>query len=144
MSTVPTSVKTASSVSGSNGTSPTATAAVLKSKIFSADSKRLKSEVIPFHGVEIELRQATLGENIEIVANEDLMSLSGMHKIFLRHTFIPGTDEHLFDDTDIEQLNSLADDAEMKRVLDTWMKLSGIRIEDEVKNSVKTQSDSGS
>lgn len=72
----------------------------LRAKIFAP--KTLKREIVPFFGVEIELRQPTLGDILAV--RETGATQSAIINILMDYAHIPGTDEKVFESGDAESL----------------------------------------
>lgn len=53
-------------------------------------------------GFEVEVRQPTVGEGLEMAMMEDVKSR--ILRMFTDHVYVPGTDEKVFDDSDAEIL----------------------------------------
>ena len=110
------------------------TARDLKSLIFSAESKRLKSRVIKFFGgVDIEIRQPSLKSITEMQSGDT--NIAAAVYVLLNFTYVPGTDLKVFDEMDIEKLESLPFGVELQLLMDTWREISGIKVEEAEKNS---------
>lgn len=118
-------------------------AASLKAHIFSPENKRLKTVVVKFFGVDVEIKQRNLVAAFGVSdALKDMEPAERPLYILLNDVFVPGTDENVFDAADLEQLKSLPSDDNYERVFRAWSKLNNIDVEQEEKNSKKTLTDS--
>lgn len=112
----------------------------LKSRIFSASNKRLKSEIVEFFGEKIEIRQSTVGRMFD--SRKQLEGEDVAHGIFIlmNYAYVPGTDIPVFDEADADQILSLPFGEDMSRVFAAFNKINGMDIAAEEKNSVTTNS----
>jgi len=84
----------------------------IRAKIFAA--KKRKSKVVEFFGVDIELRQPTLGDVIN--ARESTDRQAAVVETLVKYAFIPGTDEHVFEDADADSFKTMPFGADFIRV----------------------------
>lgn len=75
----------------------------LRAKIFAP--RTLKREIIPFFGVDIELRQPTLGDILAVRDSNEKQS--AIISILMDYAHIPGTDEKVFESGDAETLMAM-------------------------------------
>jgi hypothetical protein len=108
------------------------TARDIRSMIFSQANKKLRSEVVDFFGTKIEVRQSSMAKVVALNNLEDKMPL--ILQILLNNVFTPGTDEAVFDVSHIDTLRDMPFGADMDRVTKAHLKLSGVTIDDAVKN----------
>jgi hypothetical protein len=113
----------------------------LKTRIFSAEKKVFRSKVITFFGEEIEIRQNSIGQflaNVDnLVASEGKLGVT----VLINYGFVPGTDLHVFEDTDAESLMSLPYGDDFQRVMTAFNEITG-SVKAETKNSKPDQTDS--
>jgi hypothetical protein len=108
------------------------TARDIRSVIFSQANKKLRSEIVDFFGTKIEVRQSSMAKVVELNKLEDKMPL--ILQILLNNVFTPGTNEAVFDVSHLDMLSSMPFGADMDRVTKAHLKLSGVTIDDAVKN----------
>ena len=117
----------------------------IRAKVFSSDV--FEREEITAFGIEIEIRQTTLGRVLELQEKlqEDRKGAIGL--AFIEFCYIPGTDERLFDDTDLDSILNLPFGKDFQRVQDAINKLMGVdekAIQDAEKNLGDVPSDTTS
>lgn len=95
----------------------------IRSKVL-GESHKPRSKVIEFFGADVEIRQPTLGTIIDSQASED--PKRGIIEILLTRTFVPNTDELVFEASDEEVLRSLPFGADLIRVSEALTELSGV------------------
>ena len=91
----------------------------LRAQIFG--NTKIRSKIIKFFGVDIEIRQSTLGDMIrdnEKSTNDSGSTLTRLAVIrtLINNTYLPGTDLHVFEETDIGVLETLPFGADFVRV----------------------------
>ena len=119
---------------------PAATAAPsrddIRSAIFGA---KPRSEVIQFFGMEIELRQPVLGIILEYRRSEQEFDAAQM--MLLNYTYVPGTDDKVFEDADLGAINSIPFGEDMTRLTSTVAELMGQGVgglQTQIKDAVKS------
>jgi hypothetical protein len=96
-----------------------------RAKIFSA---RPKFEVLEdFFGVDLELRQPSLEVALQARNTEET---EYVYSMLLDYAFLPGTNEKVFEEEDIDNLRQLPFGEEMTRLMTAVNKLLGINPED--------------
>jgi hypothetical protein len=68
----------------------------IRTKVFGV--LKPKSTMVTLFGAEIELHQPTLKSILEAQDTEDVMQR--MIQMIVNYTYVPGTDEHIFDEAD--------------------------------------------
>lgn len=91
----------------------------IRSKIFSSDSKKPKSQVIEFFGSKIEIRQASLTEMMD----QGETGKNALVKSLISSAYIPGTDEKVFTPEDYDQLAALPYGDDFNRLLECLKEL---------------------
>lgn len=89
-------------------------------------------ELFTWNGVELEFRTPTIEQASELQGAE------GKHAVVLgmiMFSFIPGTDEQPFEDSDYGVLIKSPIDAEFRNVVDVIGRGIGLGVEEKVKNS---------
>ena len=77
------------------------------------EAARPKSKVVTVYGLEIEVRQPTIGQLTELTEGSEASNIDiGMTQI-IKYCFVPGTDEPVFKETDLERLKASAASNEM-------------------------------
>lgn len=118
----------------------------LRNKIFAAENKKPKSKVFSFFGVDIELRQSTLLEMTKLAENTvdplvdpDAPPQINAVRMVISNSYVPGTDERVFDDADYDQLASMPFGPDVTRMMSAVNELTGLNITAAAKNSETTQ-----
>lgn len=75
----------------------------LRGKIFK--SVPVRKKLITFNGVEIELRQPKLGDILDAQSETD--RTRGVIDTLIKHAYVPGTDERVFEEADTETLRNM-------------------------------------
>lgn len=83
-----------------------------------------RTEITTLFGVEIELRQPTLGSIID--AKEDADAQTRTVDVFVKYAYVPGTDERIFEDTDKAAILNWPFSDELLKVQEKIGELSGI------------------
>jgi hypothetical protein len=96
----------------------------IRAQVFSAESSKIKSEVVEFFGAKIEIRQSTLGQTISAQNDEDRES--AIIDLLVKNAYVPNTDIRVFEDTDAEQFKLMPFGADFIRVSKTMEILTGI------------------
>lgn len=103
-------------------------------------------KVIPFGKVKVECRQPSLAELLAFrspAAGEDgeapKQDKNFFAKLLIPNVFVPGTDEHVFEEADAEAIMELKFTKDMKRLIDTINAMMGddtvqSKIEDNTKS----------
>lgn len=80
----------------------------LRAAIFSGANKALRKKVIKFFGVDVEIRQQTLGSVSELAGEDDEGSQQlALAKTVIRYAYVPGSDEKVFGEEHLEELVTL-------------------------------------
>lgn len=118
----------------------------LRNKIFATENKKPKSKVFSFFGVDIELRQSTLLEMTKLAENTvdplvdpDAPPQINAVRMVISNSYVPGTDERVFDDADYDQLASMPFGPDVTRMMSAVNELTGLNITAAAKNSETTQ-----
>ena len=98
-------------------------------------SAKPKSIVIECFGQEVEVRQPTLKVIMNSQSSDD-RALSAANMI-IRHAYVPGTNERVFEDVDAEYLTNLPFNESLQALNNAINKLVGVEeaVEDQTKNS---------
>ncbi len=106
----------------------------LRSKIFQA--KKLNSEIVEFRGVEVEVRQPTLGQILD--TRDSQSSKDGTISVLIERVFVPGTHEHVFEEADREGMYGMPFDEDLMNLNRVVSRLAGINIEEAEEGLKKT------
>ena len=98
----------------------------LRARIFAG--KKLKTKVIEFFGSEIELRQSNFGGILDAQAREDRQS--AILEALIAQAFVPGTEEKVFEEADVETLKELPFGADFLRVSSALEELTEVNFLD--------------
>jgi len=86
-----------------------------------------KSKIINIWGIDLELRQASLSTMLDAQVSEDT-KVNAVNMI-IRYSYVPGTDELVFEDTDRDEILSWPFGEELQLLQDTVMELTGVDID---------------
>ena len=94
--------------------------------------QRPKTAEITFNGIQLELRQPTMGEILDAQEETDRKrSITGM---MVRYAFIPGTNERVFEMADLDVLMSMPFGDDFVKLNEAITKLTGVNVVEEEKN----------
>jgi hypothetical protein len=95
----------------------------LRAKIFGA---KPESRTIEFFGGQVELRQPTLGAAMEMrrLGEEDATV-----QMLVNYAFVPGTQEHVFEEADAEGIQQIPFGPDMQRLTTAINDLIGVTVE---------------
>lgn len=106
-------------------------------------AQKPKSKIITIQGVQMELRQPSLGEfytsnSTEVAEDQDRKSL--VVKMLMDYCYVPGTSEKVFEDTDKEALMALPFNQEWQTLQKEINNLFDFdaSVKEAVKNSAET------
>jgi len=120
-----------------NGSSASHARDEIRAKIFSG--KNIRKEFLTLFGAEIELRQPSLGEMLDFQQMPDRKyAIAGM---LIAYSFVPGTNEKVFEDTDVESILTLPFGPEMVEVSNAITRLTSVEVQvQEAKESLQPTS----
>jgi hypothetical protein len=107
----------------------------LRAKIFGA---KPESTTIEFFGGQVELRQPKLEALMEMRRSNQEDALTQM---LINYAYVPGSDEHVFEDTDEESIKQIPFGADMQRLTQAVNLLVGLTaegLEKQVGSAVKS------
>ncbi len=96
----------------------------LRAKIFT--SKPISSLIVDFFGGKIELKQPTLRAILD--AQSEDSDQKGVASMLVRFCYVPGTNERVFEDTDMDTLLDMPFGPEMIAVQEAISKLTGVNV----------------
>lgn len=94
----------------------------LRAATFNSNNKRPKSKIVKFFGNDIELRQGTL----EQLFQEKPDKQSAIIDFLCNNSYVPGTDERLFEEADAAQFMSMPFGEDFVRVTNALQELTGV------------------
>ena len=112
----------------------------IRGQIFT--KKVFETKELKMFGATIEVRQPTLGMILS-AQEEENRQLSVM-KLLIGYCFVPGTDERIFEDADLDTVMGLPFDKDMEALNKVIMDMTGIDIAGAEKNSEEASSDTTS
>lgn len=104
----------------------------IRAKIFGA---KATNKVIDFFGAKVEVRQPAVGDILESTdVNDDVNEAVGektptMLRAIIRGCYVPGTNDRVFDDADVEGLKTLPFGKELTLLTNTIQELMGVDLE---------------
>lgn len=106
-------------------------------------TKKLAKEEVEFFGQKIELRQPRLSDVISIQnAAKEGGTQSAIVEALIKYAFIPGTDEHLFEEADTAEFLQMPFGQDLINVADALERLSKVNFRSGSASSDKTQASS--
>ena len=122
--------------SGNNGSAEVLSKDQIRAKIFSKQNFATKR--VDFFGTEVELRQPSLEDVLELQASPD--TKDAIINALIKYTYVPGTSDPVFNNADKPHLLKLPFGKEFSALNDAIAELTNIDILGEEKNSVSTPS----
>lgn len=104
----------------------------IRAAILASDNLKRKTVPLKFFGAEIELRQPTTGDIIR--ATEGGTNRFTLVNVLLDYAYVPGTDEKVFEEGDVEHLKSLPYNEDMKSLTQAIETFTNILVGDAEKN----------
>ena len=101
--------------------------------------REFKKKIITLFDQEVEIRQPSLGQVLTVREEKDRRKLT--HRMYIDHCFVPGTDEKVFEEGDLEVLMALPFEDAWIQLSSAVAELTGVDLEDAEKNSESTPSD---
>ena len=129
MTTKDTKPKAAVIAAGGNGSMSTRDE--LRSKIFA--SKAFMTQEITLFGATVELRQPTLGQILSAQEEDDRKV--GLLRLLVEYCFVPGTDERVFEDGDLESIMNMPFSKDIEELNKVMLGLTNIDVLGAEKNS---------
>lgn len=109
----------------------------IRSSIFSAKNKKLKTKTITMFDELVEVRQPTLKQITAISGSAD-EKVPAIIRILCEYVFVPGTDTKVFDKSDAEQLASMPSGQWLSDFTEAINELTGVDVSAAEKNSEET------
>ena len=108
----------------------------VRNAIFASAKKQTKSEVITLFGHQIELRQPSLKDALNMGQNPDGSVVTQSLQVarsLVAYAYIPGTDNKVFSDSDIPKIESLNASQDMINAIQVMGNLTGVPVEEQAK-----------
>lgn len=100
-----------------------------------------KSKIVTVFGVEVEIRQAKVGAVLKDSNTDEKMDrATAFVNLLIQFCYEPGTNNRVFDETDIETLKELPLGSELTALQTAVNELMGLNVEVERKNLEETTS----
>jgi len=119
-----------------NGTTEHPTRESIREQIFS--KKNFATRELDLYGAKVEIRQPSLGMILDAQRNDD--TKAAIVELLIRYTFVPGTEDHVFEEADAEGLLNLPFGPELSNLNKIITELTDIDVLGEEKNSASTPS----
>jgi hypothetical protein len=103
----------------------------MRAKLFSEESKQVKKVPIIYNGVELEWRQPTVQQA------QDAQELEGrnfMVMLLIGYSYVPGTDERVFDESDYDDLVNMPLNSSFQAAVRQISETLDLKVDDKVKN----------
>lgn len=107
----------------------------IRSRIFQ-NSKKVKSEKVTFFGEEVEVRQPRM-KDILGSGDDNETSDRRLARMIVMHTYVPGTNERVFEDAHIDEILEMPFGG-IQKLNDAMNRLMGINVNGEQGNSEGT------
>ncbi len=94
-----------------------------------------QTKIMALFGVDIELRQPSLGDILKARDEDDIQKRTT--DVFINYSFVPGTDERIFEDTDHAEILKWPFTKDLITVQEAIAELTGVDLgdaEDEIKS----------
>jgi hypothetical protein len=110
----------------------------LRARITSSPSTRAKRKVISFFDGEVELRQATLQSILEVRGDDTDDTEARTNRsvmMLIENMYVPGTDERVFDETDIDFIKGLPMGGDLARAMEVMTQMTSVNFQEPKGNS---------
>lgn len=104
----------------------------IRSKLFG--KKHLKSRVIEIFGTQVEVRQPSIGQILEMQDVQSDKQQNQMVRMLIQHCYVPGTNEKVFDDADADSILEWPFDDWFNKFNDAITELTSIDVKGAEKN----------
>lgn len=104
----------------------------MRAAIFAGENKKLARKVITLFGQEVEIRQPTVKQMTNLDPSDEKTSF--VIKLLVDFTYVPGTDEKVFDKGDIAQLETMPTGAWLNAFNEAFSELTTFDVKESVKN----------
>lgn len=103
----------------------------MRNNIFAAAKRQKK--IVPFFGEEVEVWQPSMSDILQ--SDENASTAENAAMMLVKYTFIPGTRERVFEDTDVESILEMPFGTDLQTLQDTMNNMMGLDVKAEIKNS---------
>lgn len=103
----------------------------IRAAMFESEHALAKAIPIQYLGADLEWRNPTIRQMQELRDQEDK---NFMVLLLIGYTFIPGTDEKIFEDTDYDRLVDMPIHGDFQKVVNTIAATIDLNVEEKVKN----------
>ena len=110
----------------------------MRSRFFSEENKRRKSQIVDLLGVDVELRQPTIGQITQIAKKNEGSTDSALVAILIEYCYVPGTEDKFFEEGDKEGLLSMPSGDWLLKFNEALAALTGVNVKEAEGNLPKT------
>ena len=100
----------------------------LRASIFS--TKPIKKEIIKLFDTEVEIRQPTIKDVLEMDTSDNTEAVVG---VLIRYCYVPGTDDRVFEEADRDNILSWPVGDWLQNVTKSIERLTGVTVEESEK-----------
>jgi len=100
---------------------------LLRQALLSSKVKERKSEIVTLFGMEVEVKQQSIAEMMNVTDNADGAVTAA--QMVIRFCYVPGTDERIFEEGDIPTIQEWPFGEDVVKLQQVITKLQGINIE---------------
>ena len=104
----------------------------LRAKLFAEEHVKVKKVPLTYNGVELEWRQPSIKDIQEAEQDEDKRNF--MVLMLIRYTYVPDTDEKVFEEEDYETLLNMPMNQSFQNAVRTISSTLDLKVEEKVKN----------
>lgn len=104
----------------------------VRSKLFSGAQSNRKTETINMFGTQVEVRQPSVGQVLELQGSDD--QRSQLVRMMIEYCYVPGTDEKVFEPADEEAIMNWPVGDWFNQFNNAVMRLTDINVEAAAKN----------
>lgn len=99
----------------------------LRAHLFDKANTRAKSEVLTLFGVEVELRQPSIGAIMDAQEIKDPARQAA--NMIIKFAYVPGTDEKVFEEGDVDSIIQWPFGEDLKHLQDAIGRLTSLDVE---------------
>lgn len=104
----------------------------IRSQLFNSASKKRRSKKINMFGTEVEVRQPSVGQVLELQNSKDQKNT--LVRMLIEYCYVPGTNEKVFEEGDQDQIMSWPVDDWFQQFNDAVTELASINVQEAEKN----------
>lgn len=105
----------------------------LRAQIFQESNRKPKSKVVKFYGVDVEVRQPLVVDVLEDRSDDGDKRIA-MLRLAIKYSYVPGSDDRIFEDGDYDSLKTMPLDESFQNVFEAINTLSSINTKAQEKN----------